>query len=163
MRAAAIGALLGTLGGCAAPGYVEPTSEPRARVRFVGNNHATSVVRYYEREDCNDPKTIAALGRLIVVPLGSGKKLGMPQPPALPETTTTEVHLPAGKPVILGFSYSFARSSCGVIVSFEPVAGRDYEAQFTYDDAGCEAKILHLGATTRVRDVTARQVDCRRY
>lgn len=147
--------LVFVLAGCATLKYEEPTSGPRARVRFAVLNPSLTVLYRYDDEKCNGEAEWMRLraGTLLT---GNPKRLGMPLW-EYHENAAKEVYVTSGKRfygmMTTEYQSGMYKHRCGVPFAFDLEDGKDYEVVFK-TGASCSATVSRLedrgGQPTRV-------------
>jgi len=98
-NAAVLISLLWVAVGCATVSYQEPTSGPRARIRFVADYQDITVVHQFDDEDCKfNDRDVTRLRSGFIGPNTNRKSLGIPLPPSVHENARTEIFVVAGQP-----------------------------------------------------------------
>ena len=147
MRLALLLALAPVLAACSTLNYQEPTSGPRARVRFVTDTTDITVVRSYGDLDCSTDEQEWMRLRKGVLLNSSPKQLGIPLWPNEPNAAK-EVYVQAGKPLSVMF-YGSERvgttlHTCGVPIFFTFEEGRDYEVRYHQLSPQCDVSVSQV-------------------
>lgn len=132
--------------GCSSAPYQEPTSGPRARVRFATDGQAT-VLRTYQGEGCSGEET--EWFHISTWPLlfSSNKSLGMP---LLRDDkgAFAELYVDATKPIYALFDGSkmigIDTHRCGIPFSYQFEDGGDYEIRFSWTNQYCGVQIYKI-------------------
>jgi hypothetical protein len=145
--------LLSITCGCASLTYVEPTTGNRARVRFVTDSEAPSVLRVYEGSDCSGKEQEWMRLRVGVLLRGSVKRLGMPlwnyhDNAAKEVYVSTEKPLTAifwGTEVAGDYQYQY-HYQCGVPVTASFQQDKDYEVKYVWNRTACTVLLSEITA-----------------
>jgi hypothetical protein len=132
--------------------YAEPSSGPKARLRISTDG----IVRLDVGTVCarwDDPASGVGPNKFdtpLLTVANNDRQLGMPMPmPANPALATTELYVPAGRPLLLHYMNStsyetkvgnqirYTTQSCDGVVAFVPEAGADYFSRFTRQGDKC--------------------------
>lgn len=160
------------IGGCITH-YKEPTSGPRAKVRFamfggLGLSGSTRVIGY-DGTPCKNRTLITQLGVSDTNPFFKNhKSLGIPLNPAAPigKSAFTEVHLPAGHRYSVSMDWFdpgyYVMKGCDLTTSFVPRDGSMYEVLdvLTKDKCGIAVFDIVKGKTGKFearRDASQRR------
>ncbi len=134
---------------CAHP-YIEPTTGPRATLRFVSlkTGPGDVFVHAVMDERCKaDRPLIATLSG--PAPKHFRKRLDMPLGEDLADQDITEAVIRAGQPYSFDFYWWVANqavgmSSCNVTTAFNPVDGHLYEATYTLGRQACAVDVFEI-------------------
>ena len=158
---------------CAAPllqgclsTHPEPSSGPRAQVRFVstiGSDVVNVNVLSFTNEQCEGRKLVAELSGIAVQ--NNRKKIGMPLANEFRDRDISEIHVLAGEPLVFtmgvwaGSVYSGV-STCYVTSTFVPAENQMYEAMFGVGEETCGVSLQRIekadGGYVRVKDESRR-------
>jgi len=158
---------------CAAPllqgclsTHPEPTSGPRAQVRFVstiGGDVVNVDVLSFTSEQCEGRKLVAELTGIAVQ--NNRKKIGMPLANEFRDRDISEIHVEAGKPLVFtmgiwsGSPYN-GILTCYVTSTFVPAENQMYEVTFGLGDDKCGMRLQRIEKTeagyVRVKDESRR-------
>jgi hypothetical protein len=146
----ALSALL--LSGCSALVYQEPTSGPRARVRFVTDSYMITVLRTYSDKNCSDETEWLRLRNAKIFLNSSPKRLGMPLW-RHHEHAAKEVYVATDKPVF-GMMQSEDMEYSRIYTCAAPFAYKfqqdvDYEVNFNFSKAQCTVQISKIVQTAK--------------
>jgi hypothetical protein len=163
------------LAGCSTLSYQEPTSGPRARVRFATETLDASLVYSYDDQSCRTNEIELVRLRNGVLVSGAPKRLGLPLW-SYHENAAKEFYVASGKPSYFMFTgtstspYDRNVYSCGVAFSLNFVADTDYEVIFNWHPTQCRVFVNKLlvegGEPRRVRmmsfdnKLTPQTADC---
>jgi hypothetical protein len=133
------------LSGCTGRYVVPPDSDPTARMRFVTLNDSFgsgAFIQTFANEACKNPMQI---GIVTSTPnFQTAKRLDMLDPPPEGNKRYLEERIPAGLPFIFSMFYSNPHLNCTVTSSFEPEAGKQYEAVFALQRGICFMSVREL-------------------
>jgi hypothetical protein len=133
--------------------HLEPTTGPRAQVRFVskiGGSVVNVDVLSFANEKCEGRKLVAELNGIAIQ--HNRKKIGMPLANEFGEKDISEIHVEAGKPLIFtmgvwaGSVYSGV-SMCYLTTTFLPAENQMYEATFAVAPEVCGVGLHRLEKT----------------
>lgn len=126
--------------------YMEPNDGPRARVRFRTEIETVEILELAGDPCKNEERRIARLSHRAQ-PIGN-KLIGMPSYKGGTAGTTTEVYVPAEKPLNLttsGSSYTWLFTTrCDLAFSFQPKANEDYEVTFEHAPKLCIVSVARI-------------------
>jgi hypothetical protein len=146
------------LTGCAAPAltYTEPTDGSRARVRFAANTDDITVLRGYDDSGCNrnEHEWMRLRKGSLISP--APKRLGMPLWEHH-ENAAKEVFVDASRSHTFLFVGSVSLGAtvyrCGVPLTFDFAADRDYEVSYAQMLQNCIVNVSQIqsvnGAPTK--------------
>lgn len=132
--------------GCSTTHYQEPTSGPRARVRFATDGQGT-VLRTYQGQSCSGEETEWLRISNGLQLFSSTKRLGMP---LLRDDkgAATELYVDASKPIYALFDGSnmvgIDTFRCGVPFNYQFKDGSDYEVRFAWTNQHCSVQIYKI-------------------
>jgi hypothetical protein len=145
---------------CAAPllhgclsTHPEPTTGPRAQVRFIskiGGSVVNVDVLSFTNEQCEGRKLVAELNGIAVQ--HNRKKIGMPLANEFDEKEISEIHVEAGKPLVFtmgvwaGSIYS-GISMCYLTTTFLPAENQMYEATYAETPEVCAVGLKRIEKT----------------
>ncbi len=135
-----------TLSGCSTVSYVEPTSGPTARVRFVTDTDQITIVRSYSSTNCDNESEMMRLrnGFLLV---GEPRRLGIP---------LWNYHNNAGKEFLVnsnkphvymieGSEQSYRQiRKCGTAIKQKFEEGKDYEISYKWNFSNCRVEVSEI-------------------
>ena len=144
----------------------EPTTGPRAQVRFISKIGGTVVnvdVLSFANEQCEGRKLVAELNGIAIQ--NNRKKIGMPLANEFGDRETSEIHVEAGKPMVFtmgvwaGSVYS-GINTCYVTTTFLPAENQMYEAAFFVTNGACGVGLQRIQKTdsgyVRVKEESGR-------
>lgn len=139
--------------------YTEPSSGPKARLRISTDG----IVRLAVGTVCtrwDDPASGVGPNKYdtpLLTMANNDRQLGMPMPtPVNPALATTELYVPAGRPLLLHYMNSissetkvgnmikYTTDSCDGVVAFVPEAGADYFSRFTRQGDKCMRGVANM-------------------
>jgi len=133
--------------------HPEPTTGPRAQVRFVskiGGSVVNVDVLSFANEKCEGRKLVAELNGIAIQ--NNRKKIGMPLANEFGDREISEIHVEAGKPLVFtmgvwaGSVYSGV-STCYVTTTFLPAENQMYEATFAVAPEVCGVGLQRIEKT----------------
>ena len=133
--------------------HPEPSSGPRAQVRFVSTIRSDVVnidVLSFTSEQCEGRKLVAELSGIAVQ--NNRKKIGMPLAGGFRDRDISEIHVQAGRPLVLTMgiwegSVYHGVSTCYVTWTFEPAENQMYEATFGVGNDACGVSLQRIDKT----------------
>ncbi len=146
--------------------HPEPTSGPRAQVRFVstiGGDVVNVDVLSFTSEQCEGRKLVAELTGIAIQ--NNRKKIGMPLATEFRDRDISEIHVQAGQPTVFtmgiwaGDKYSGV-ATCYITSTFVPAEHQMYEATFGVDGEKCGMNLQRIekadAGYVRVKDESLR-------
>ena len=154
-------AAIASVSGCGFVYYIEPTTGPVSRVRFISHAGNVTVLRQYDDSDCRTGEREVA--RFGTSPLDNHKSLGMPIDSDLRNGQKTEIQVSSGQTFYGMFSGSTLDASCRIAFGFQPQEARDYEVVYRWDYRypTCTVKLLVIGQGTIESDISLPSEQCR--
>jgi hypothetical protein len=140
------------LSSCSSLSYKEPTTGPRARVRFVTDTKEITVLRVFDDASCTQNATEWMLLRVGPFLNSSPKVLGIPLW-NYHDNAAKEVYVEANKQItgfFRGAETPFPWSPilttyyCAVVFSYNFSEGKDYEVSFKWDQKNCRVDLSEI-------------------
>lgn len=135
-----------TVSGCSTVTYVEPTSGPVARVRFVSDSTGNTIVRSYASTNCDGENEMMRLRNGFLFN-SEPKRLGIPLW-NYHENAGKEFLISSNKPQIYMFDGGLVQGRkiihCGVPIKLMFETNKDYEVSYTLADSKCFVDVSEI-------------------